>query len=461
MKTAEEKLIRRNKYCFGLGTVGRDMFYSFEANALLYFLSNILSLPIKQFAAVSLVLSVMRIFDAINDPITGLIVENVNTKWGKYKPCIALGGLISVVFFLVLYGNVGTGWTFVIVFGVAYFFWDVSYGLNDIAYWTLLPSLTTDQKQRESYGAFARICANIGMYIVMVGWQPITSAMGNTPKAWFTVALVIAALYILFLLFPILGVKEHKNFVEKDESTSLKDMWKALTGNDQLMWTTLSMALFMVGYCTTTGFATYYMQYLYGDINMYAVLAGVCGVAQLAALMIFPAVSKNRSRRQLYSFATILVIVGYAVFFFAEHSIILIAAAAVIIFVGQAFIQLLMLMFLADTIEYGQWKMGKRTESITFSIQPLINKIGGALSTALISGSIIIAGIKTANSDVAAESIGASGQLIIKIAMFAVPLIFIVAGYVIYLKKFKISEEFYAQILQDLKDRGEMKEDAI
>ena len=61
----------------------------------------------------------------------------------------------------------------------------------------------------------------------------------------------------------------------------------------------------------------------------------------------------------------------------------------------------------------------------------------------------------------AAESIDASGQLIIKIAMFAVPLIFIVAGYLIYLKKFKISEEFYAQILQDLKDRGEMKEDAI
>ena len=120
-----------------------------------------------------------------------------------------------------------------------------------------------------------------------------------------------------------------------------------------------------------------------------------------------------------------------------------------------------MLMFLADTIEYGQWKMGRRTESITFSIQPLINKIGGALSTALISGSIIIAGIKSADSDVAAESIDASGQLIIKIAMFAVPLVFIVAGYIIYLKKYRISEEFYSQILQDLKDRGEMKEDAI
>ncbi|MBO4819459.1 MAG: MFS transporter [Firmicutes bacterium] len=460
-KTPEEKLINRNKYCFGLGTVGRDMFYAFEANALLYFLSNILSLPIKYFAAVSLVLSVMRIFDALNDPITGLIVENVNTRWGRYKPCIAVGGLISVAFFLVLYGNVGTGWAFVAIFAVAYFFWDVSYGLNDIAYWTLLPALTTDQKQRENYGAFARICANIGMYIVMVGWQPITASMGNTPKAWFTVALVISALYILFLLFPIMGVKEHKNFVESEEKTSLKDMWKALTGNDQLMWATLAMALFTVGYVTTTGFATYYMQYLYGDINMYAVLAGVCGVAQLAALMVFPLISKNKNRRQLYGLSTVLVLIGYAMFFFAEHSLMLIAVSAVVIFVGEAFIQLLMLMFLADTIEYGQWKMGRRSESITFSIQPFINKIGGALSTAFISGAIILAGIKTADSDVAATAIDAQGQLTIKIAMLVLPLIFIIAGYVIYLKKYKITEEFYAQILKDLKDRGEMKEDAI
>ena len=56
------------------------------------------------------------------------------------------------------------------------------------------------------------------------------------------------------------------------------------------------------------------------------------------------------------------------------------ALCAVLVFVGQAFIQTLMLMFLADTVEYGQWKLGKRNESITFSVQPLINKIGGALS---------------------------------------------------------------------------------
>lgn len=177
------KTDKRNKYFFGLGTVGRDMFYAFEANALLYFLSNVLSLPVSVFAATGLVLSVLRILDALNDPITGLIIDNIHSPWGKFKPAILVGGVLSVAFFLLLFGNVGTGTGFVIIFAAAYVLWDISYGINDIAYWTMLPALTVDQKQRENYGAFARICANVGMYIVMVGWQPITKALGNTPTA--------------------------------------------------------------------------------------------------------------------------------------------------------------------------------------------------------------------------------------------------------------------------------------
>ena len=446
---------RRNKYFFGLGTIGRDMFYAFEANALLYFLSNVLSLPLKVFAAVSLVLSVLRIIDALNDPITGFVIDNIHTKWGKFKPAILVGGVVSVVFYLMLFGNIGTGTAYVIFFAVAYILWDISYGINDIAYWTLLPALTQDQKQREKYGAFARICANIGMYIIMVGWQPITAALGNTQKSWMLVACAVSALYLGFLCFPLFGVKENRAAGAADEEkVTLRDMWRALVKNDQLMWTTLAMALFMVGYCTTTGFATYYMQYLFGDIGMYAVLAAVCGVAQLAALSLFPLFSKKHSRAQLYGASTVLIFVGYGIFFFAEHSLVLIALSAVILFIGEAFIQLLMLMFLADTIEYGQWKLGKRTESITFSIQPLINKLGGALSTGIISITLILSGIKT--GDTAAAAITDGGKLIVKLAMFLAPLLMIAAGYVIYRRKYKISESFYRQILSDLEARGEL-----
>ncbi len=452
------KQAKKNKYFFGLGTVGRDMFYAFESNALLYFLSNILHLPLSVFAAVSMVLSVMRIFDALNDPITGMVVDNIRSPWGKFKPAILVGGIVSVIFYLVLFSEIGSGTTYVIIFAIAYFLWDVSYGINDIGYWTLMPALTTDQKERENIGAFARICANIGMYIIMVGWQPITSAMGNTKQSWFTVAVVMCVMYLLFLCFPLFGVKEKRLSKDENEETTLKDMWNALIKNDQLMWTALAMALFMVGYCITTGFATYYMQYVYGDINMYPVLAGVCGIAQLAALIVFPMFSKKFNRKQLYTFSTVLIVVGYLLFSFAEKSLILIGVAAVLIFVAQAFIQLLMLMFLADTIEYGQWKMGRRHESVTFSIQPLINKIGGALSTAVISVSVILAGIKTSDSDVAAEAITSSGVVTIKIAMLLIPVICILVGFWIYLKKFRIDEEFYAKIIGDLKERGDIQD---
>ena len=442
---------RRNHISFGLGTVGRDMFYAFEANTLLYFISDGLSLPVWVFAAASMILSVMRIFDAVNDPITGLIIDNIRSPWGKFKPAILVGGIFSAVFAVLLFSGVGTGWMFVVIFGLAYLLWDISYGINDIGYWTLLPVLSTDQKQREKTGAFARICANIGMYIVMVAWQPVTSALGNTPEVWKWCAIVVSGLYLLGLLFPLIGIKEKRVAPEKQESTTIKQMFRALLKNDQLMWTTLAMALFMIGYCTTVNFAIYYMKYLFGNESMYVVLVAVVGVAQLGTLSVYPYVAKRMSRRKMYTMATILVLAGYAVFFVAEISIILIAIGAVLVFVGQAFIQTLMLMFLADTVEYGYWKLGKKNEAITFSVQPLINKIGGAIATGIVSLTLIFSGIKIDGGTV--DAIDAGGKLIVKGAMFAIPLIMIVVGYIVYLKKYKISEEFYADILKDIEER--------
>ena len=449
------KLDNRNRIFFGLGTVGRDMFYAFEANTILYFLSDVLDLQVWEFAAVSMILSVLRIFDAFNDPVTGLIIDNIRSPWGKFKPAIAVGGVLSTLFFLLLFAGFGSGWTFVLVFGLAYLLWDITYGINDIGYWTLLPAMSSDQKQREKMGTFARICANIGMYIVMLAWQPVTSAMGNTPKAWFVCAVVIAAAYLLGLLFPLLGVKERRTAPEAQESTTVRQMFRALLSNDQLMWTALSMGLFMVGYCTTVNFAVYYMKYIFGDEGMYVVLVGVVGVSQLGTLIAYPSIARRMSRRQLYTLGTGLVVAGYLLFFVAEVSIFLIALGGVLVFVGQAFIQTLMLMFLADTVEYGQWKLGKRNESVTFSMQPLINKIGGALSTGIVSLTLLVSGIKVDGGTV--DAIDGTGKLIVKLAMFAIPLAMIVAGYVIYLKKYRISEEFYTEMLAELEGQGTKK----
>lgn len=450
---------KRNKYCFGLGTIGRDMFYSLESMYLLFFLTEVRRLDDAMLALVGGTLTVLRVLDAFNDPITGVIVDNTHTRWGKFKPWMLIGALVSTVCLLLMFADLPLrGGAYVAVFAACYILWDIFYGVNDIAYWTLLPALSLDQRQRESMGAFARICANVGMYAVVVGILPVTGALtdafgGDGQRAWFTFAGAVCALMIGFQLITIFGVREKRSFKE-EENTSLRQLARALFQNDQLLWTALSMALFMIGYSTTTSFGTYYFKYAYGDEGMYSVFAGVLGVSQLLALLVFPRLSARMSRKKLYSAATVLVAAGYAVFFFAPVNMVPIAVAGVLLFVGQAFIQTLMLMFLADTIEYGQWKLGRRNDSVTFSVQPLINKLGAAVATGVVTVTLILSGINRAET---AADVPPQGLLILKVAMMALPMLAIGAGYFVYLRKYRIDSELYGKILADLKERGDIR----
>lgn len=443
-----------NRYMFGLGTIGRDMLYTMVSMYLLFFLTDILDLPDSTMWWMTGAMTILRIFDAVNDPIMGFLVDNTRSRYGKFKPWIMIGGIVGGIFTILLFYDFGlSGLGYVIFFVIIYLLWDLTYGANDIAYWSMLPSLTLDQKERENTGSFARICANIGLFTTVVGVLPFTNALGGDKKAWQITVIAIVLITWAFLMFTVFGVKEDKSITVKQEATSLKEMLEILFQNDQLLFTAISMALFMIGYCTTTSFGVYYFKYAFKDEGMYSVFAAILGISQLAALSVFPLFSKNYSRKTLYAWSTILVVIGYGIFFVSPMNMLFIGIAGILLFTGQAFIQLLMLMFLTDTVEYGQWKLGRRNESITFSVQPFINKIGGALGNGIVGVTLIISGINAAATP---ADVTESGLLIMKLAMLILPLIFIALGYIIYDKKFKIDKQMYDSILLDLAARGEI-----
>lgn len=448
-------LDRRNKVFFGLGTVGRDMLYSLVSMYFLSFATEALDLSDSVMWWMSGVFVVLGVFDALNDPITGIIVDNTHTRWGKFKPWIVLGGLLGGVLTVLMFSDLHLGGAaYVVFFVVVYVLWDIIYGLNDIAYWTMMPSLTQDQKVREKMGSFARICANVGMYAVVLSVTGLTAGY-TSKRGFFFMAVGVTLLTWLFLCFTVFGVKENRDAYKPEEKTRLRDLLTILRENDQLRVTAIAMGLFMIGYCTTTGFGTYYFKYVFKNADLYTVFAGVLGVSQLGSLLLFPRFSKRFSRRQLYTGATVLVVVGYVVFFCGDGSMAAVAVAGLLIFAAQAFIQLLMLMFLADTIEYGQWKIGRRNESVTFSVQPVVNKIGGAISRGVISVTLIVSGI---NSAATAEDVTGQGILILKVAMLILPLLCIVAGFWVYRKYFRIDSELYGRIVSELKARGDIRE---
>lgn len=449
---------RRNYVSFGLGTIGRDMVYSLISMYLIFYLTDILSLSNNTLWWITGVILFARVFDALNDPIMGVIVDNTKHKYGKFKPWIARGAVMAGILTVLLFTDFGlTGIPFVVLFFVLFVTWGIAWTANDISYWSMLPSLTINQTEREKMGAFARICANIGLFSLVAGIVPLTEMLGNAfgsmTQGYFVFALCVVLIMWFGQTITLIGVKEPKGIFKEQPSTKLSEMFKVIYKNDQLLCVAVSLALFMIGYLTTTSFGLYFFKYAYGDEGMYSIFAIVLGVSQLVALIVFPFFSKRFERKQLFTGATFLVIAGNLFFFFAPMDMRYIGLAGVIMFIGQAFIQLLMLMFLADSIEYGQWKLGKRNESITFSLQPFINKMGGAIGSGIVGAVVIVSGIADATMP---SEVSEGGIMLMKSAMLLFPPCIMFISYLIYRLKYKIDKTMYDKIISDLKERGEI-----
>ena len=456
-----EKTNKRNRFTYGLGTVGRDMVYTMISMYLMFYLTDVLSLDTKVLWWVTAIILGARIFDALNDPVMGVIVDNTQTKWGKYKPWILTGIILAGIITILLFVDFGLkGAAYIVVFGVLYVLWGITYTMNDISYWSMMPSLSKSQSEREIIGSVARICASVGLFAVVTLVVPITTALagvvGSLQKAYLVFVIILVMIMWVFQSITLLGVKEDRSVPENKEHTTLREMVKVIFKNDQLLVTAVSMALFMIGYMTTTSFGIYYFKYVYGDEGMYSVFAVVLGVSQIVAMVSFSFLTKVMKRKTLYLVATAMVVMGYIIFFFAPNTTMLyIGIAGVLLFIGEAYIQLMMLMFLTDSVEYGEWKFGKRNGSVTLSVQSFINKLGGAIANGVVGAVVIISGMKTAET---AADMTSRGLLIFKVAMMILPLICIVIGFVIYRAKYILDEEMYAKIVEELDERKKQSE---
>ncbi len=463
-----DKQMRRNKICFGLGTVGRDALYSLVSMYLLVHLTDVVGFSDGGLAIIGVMLTLFGIFDAVIDPFVGAIVDSTKTKWGKYKPWIFIGMIGTGVLSVLMFHNFRLDEiSHIVLLGVTYLLFSILFSLNDIAYWSLMPAISKDQKVREGVGAFARICANVGMFAMVLIYLNVPSMFSwlNLPDrdVYFIFAIIVAIIMWIFQSITLFGVKEDRSQLEKAEKTTLKDLFRALAGNDQLLITAVSMALFMIGYCTTTGFGTYYFKYAYKDEGMYMVFAAVLAVAQLTALSVFPLFRKKFTRKQLYVGSMIAVAISYVIFFLSFEFLPLIIIAGLGLFFAQAFIQLLMLLFLADAVEYGEWKLGKRSEAASFAVQPFINQFGGAASKGVVSFTLIISGINMIAQEITDHpekteeliaSTPGSAIWIMKLSMMILPLICILVGFILYYKKFIIDEKMYERIIKDLEERN-------
>ena len=459
----------KSRLSYAAGAFGNDVFYATLSTYFIMFVTTHLfntGDPKQNSHYVLLItniISILRILEVFIDPLIGNMIDNTNTKYGKFKPWVVGGGIISSITLLLLFTDLGglnktNPFLYLVLFGIIYLIMDVFYSIKDIGFWSMLPALSLDSHEREKMATFARIGSTIGANIVGVAIMPIvlffsmTNSSGSGDKSgWFWFAFIVALIGVITSIAVGIGTREVESKLrDNKEKTSLKQVFKVLGKNDQLMWLSLGYWFYGLGINTLNALQLYYFTFILGDSGKYSILYGLNTVVGLVSVSLFPSLAGKFNRKRLFYGCIAVMLGGIGIFSIAGTSLPMILTAAELFFIPQPLVFLVILMIISDSVEYGQWKLGHRDESLTLSVRPLVDKLGGAMSNWLVSTIAVAAGMTTGAS---ASTITTHQQSIFKLSMFAFPAAAMLIGAFIIARKITLTEARHAEIVEELEHR--------
>ena len=482
------KLRKKNLIMFPLGTVGRDMVYYLFTSCIMTFVLFTRSLTNSQFAAITAIVVAARIFDALNDPIMGNIIERTRTRWGKFKPWLVIGILSTSVVVYLAFNTDLQGWSFVWFFGIIYFMYSITYTMHDISYWGMVPALSSDANARNQFTARATLFAGIGGTVASVLIPMFTvgdmAIGGSTTTAYGIIALIVCILAPLFLCFTIFGVREKREYTDAPP-VSFKKIWRTITGNDQLLWISLIFLLQQIGNgFIVSGIGSTYIYFDFGYEGGLFSLFSIVGMSVTAFLMIFyPAISRKIKRKKLMGILAAISLVGYAVMLAAGlflpsdmKKFWMVVVGYMLSNFGQYGYYLIMMISIINTVEYNEYRTGERDEAIIASLRPFLTKLASALIVLITNASYIIFGVTgytnrisdfenqcarkliTESEKISSISGVISGiepgkTLALLLCMVVIPCALMLVSYVLYKKHYKLDEDEYARICSELEAR--------
>lgn len=451
----------KEKISYGLGAVGKDLVYMLSASYILYYYQDVLG---ANAIAMGLVLMGVRVFDAFNDPIMGVLVAKTRTKWGKFRPWLMIGTISNafVLYFMFAAPPALEGSGLVAYAAIIYVLWGTTYTMMDIPFWSMIPAFTKGGKERESLTTLARSCAGVGSALITVFTMKCVYMLGQgderTGFRWF--ALVIAVLFVLSTLVVCLNIKE-KSTVDV-ESPSLKQMFKALVQNDQAMAVVLSIVLINGSLYITSNLVIYFFKYDFGGetwYNSYTLFNIFGGAIQILSMMVFfPLLRKLLSTMQVFYVSFVMAILGYATLlilaFAGTTNVVFLFLPGFFIFAAFGMLTILTTVFLANTVDYGQWKNNRRDESMIFSMQTFVVQLasGVAVLVASICLSVFQLSKEAVESEMAVE-VASSSVVGLRLTMTLAPILGLLTAALLFHKKYILTDKKMEEITGKIKEQ--------
>lgn len=462
-----KQLISYASFCFG--NLGHAAFYGVMSTYFIIFITSSMFSGVNQAVADRLIglitglMVLIRIVELVIDPILGNIVDNTKSRWGKFKPWILIGTLVSAVLLLVLFtgifGLAQKSWLlFAVLFVLIYIGFDVFYSLSDVSYWGMVPALSEDSHARGIYtalGAFSGAIGWNGLTIIVVPIVTgvtfaVTGKHEEGAPGWLAFAAVISILAIICAIAVCVGTKEKHNIIRNSakQKTSIGQVFGAIFHNDQILWPSLAYLLYSLANVITTGVLFYMYKFVIGKPEQFWIVGVIATIIGLFISPLFPILNKYVPRKWLFITGQICMAIAYVLFIVGRNNVYLMDLGLVLFNIN--FAQLVTVLTLTDAIEYGQLKNGQRNEAVVLAVRPMIDKFTGAVSNALVGYVAIAAGMTgTATAaDMTSKDISTFNMMALYI-----PLVLAITSVVVFLTKVTLTEKKHAQVVEELKDK--------
>ncbi len=461
----------KSKIGYGVGAVGLDLSYGMFYSFLAKYLTDVLGLG----AGFLLVLTpIARLWDGINDPMMGTIVDNTHTKMGKYRPWILRGSILNSIVLVLLFTNPFrlSGVALCIYIAIMYIGWGMTNTLADIPYWSMVPSFTSDPKERNLISTIARAFSGIGQGAVSILAPVIMTAVsvttavdsnGETVKvhdarSYFICALVCAIMLVAFAGISVATTKETIT-TKSAEKFSFKRAVEIIRSNDQLLVFMLFAMISNAGWYLTSGVATYFFDVVIGDPNKQSLFSTFQAVGSIVGMLALPLLTKYMSKRKAYQFSLIFAGLGYAGIAVGAFSgmLMVMNISYLICSIGMSAMFISQTVFLADVVDYGEVKLGFRAESITFSMKGFLQKMAYTIQTIILFASLGLSGYDGELHGQNPEN----AKLAITLMLCVIPCVLFFISLIIFTKKFKLHGEFMDNVTAIVtENRSKREQDA-
>lgn len=386
---------------------------------------------------------VARIWDAVNDPMLGGIVDKVNPKKGKFKPWIDAVTIFIPLVTIALFWKFDQSGSFTVVYAyIAYIVWGMLYTISDVPIFALATTMTDIPDERVKIMSIGRLAAAIASISVGLVAPQFIANLG------YTTTVIILMSISLIMMMPLRFFVKERILYKRSSMVTLKSMFHAIFSNKYLL-------VFYGGYLAITAtltsmtIAPYFAKWNLGDLATQTTIMATMALPMFLVPILTPWLVKTFGKRKLLIYGLgSSIILSVLQYFLGYENFILFLVINGLKSIGLFMPMLMMGIFSADCVEYGAYTTGERNEGVIFSVQTFSTKLGGAIASALslfVIRAYGYSGIAVNQSDQALKGIWITISLI--------PTIGLVLAFLIFGLFYKLSERDVERMVNEMKEK--------